>query len=53
MIGSYNEYFSYTDEDIDAYLDFAEKEGYANVILAGHSLGANADIILEYLKKNE
>lgn len=41
IIGSYNEYFSYTDEDIDAYLDFAEHEGYVNMILAGHSLGAN------------
>ena len=41
VIGSYNEYFAYTDDDIDAYLDFAEKEGYSNVILAGHSLGAN------------
>ena len=40
LIGSWNERFSYTDEDIDAYLDFAEKN-YRNVILAGHSLGAN------------
>ena len=47
VIGSYNEYFSYTDEDIDAYLDFAQSEGYKNVILAGHSLGANK--VIHYL----
>ncbi len=40
-IGSWNERFSYTDEDIDAYLCFAEEEGYEHIILAGHSLGAN------------
>ena len=50
IIGSYNEYFSYTDEDIDAYLDFAEKEGYANVILAGYSLGANK--VIYYLSRH-
>ena len=49
-IGSYNEYFSYTDEDIDAYLDFAEHEGYTNVILAGHSLGANK--VIYYLSRH-
>ena len=32
VIGSYNEYFSYTDEDIDAYLDFAEGEGYSDLM---------------------
>ena len=41
LIGSWNERFSYTDEDIEAYLDFAEREGYRHIILAGHSLGAN------------
>ena len=50
IIGSYNEYFSYTDEDIDAYLDFAEHEGYKNVILAGHSLGANK--VIYYLSRH-
>ena len=37
----WNERFCYTDEDIDAYINFAESEGYKNIILAGHSLGAN------------
>ena len=41
LIGSWNERFSYTDEDIDAYLTFAEEEGYKHIIFAGHSLGAN------------
>ena len=46
IIGSWNERFSYTDEDIAAYLDFAAKN-YKHVILAGHSLGANK--IIHYL----
>ena len=50
VIGSYNEYFVYTDEDIDAYLDFTEKEGYSNVILTGHSLGANK--VIYYLSRH-
>ncbi|MBR1645641.1 MAG: hypothetical protein IJ685_02570 [Selenomonadaceae bacterium] len=33
LVGSWNERFSYTDEDIDAYLDFAAKN-YRHVILA-------------------
>ena len=50
IIGSYNEYFSYTDEDIEAYLDFAERENYRNIILAGHSLGANK--VIYYLSRH-
>ena len=49
LIGSWNERFSYTDEDIDAYLDFATKN-YRNVILAGHSLGANK--VIYYLARH-
>ena len=49
IIGSWNERFSYTEEDIDAYLDYAAKN-YKNVILAGHSLGANK--VIYYLSKN-
>lgn len=40
ICGSWNERFSYTDDDISAYLKFAA-ENYKHVILAGHSLGAN------------
>lgn len=47
IIGSWNERFSYVDEDIESYLDFAEKCGYKRVILAGHSLGANK--VINYL----
>ena len=50
LIGSWNERFSYTDEDIQAYLLFAEQEGYKNIILAGHSLGANK--VIYYLSRN-
>ncbi len=49
IIGSWNERFSYTDEDIDAYLDYATKN-YRHVILAGHSLGANK--VICYLSKH-
>ncbi len=50
IIGSWNERFFYTDDDIDAYLRFAESEGYARVILAGHSLGANK--VIYYLSRH-
>ncbi|MEE5994114.1 MAG: alpha/beta fold hydrolase [Oscillospiraceae bacterium] len=50
MIGSWNERFSYTDEDIQAYLDFAERQGYKHIILAGHSLGANK--VIYYLSRH-
>ncbi|MBQ6518796.1 MAG: DUF1749 domain-containing protein [Anaerolineaceae bacterium] len=50
LIGSWNERFSYTDEDIEAYLSFAESEGYKHIILAGHSLGANK--VIYYLSRN-
>lgn len=50
IIGSWNERFSYTDEDIDAYLTFVEEEGYKHIILAGHSLGANK--VIYYLSKH-
>lgn len=49
-IGSWNERFSYTDEDIDAYLNFVEEEGYKHIILAGHSLGANK--VIYYLSRH-
>lgn len=49
IIGSWNERFSYTDEDIDAYLDYAAKN-YKHVILAGHSLGANK--VIYYLSRH-
>ena len=50
IIGSYNEDFKNTDEDIQAYLDFAEKKGYKHIYLAGHSLGANK--VIYYLSRN-
>ena len=50
IIGSWNERFSYADEDIGAYLDYAESAGYKHIILAGHSLGANK--VIYYLSHN-
>ena len=50
IIGSWNEDFNHTDEDIEAYLNFAEKKGYEHIILAGHSLGANK--VIYYLSHN-
>ena len=41
IIGSWNERFTLADEDVASYLDYAEKQGYKHIILAGHSLGAN------------
>ena len=49
-IGSWNERFSYTDEDLDAYITFAQQEGYQHIILGGHSLGANK--VIYYLSRN-
>ena len=50
IIGSWNERFSLTDEDIEAYLDYAEEQGYKRIILAGHSLGANK--VIYYLSRH-
>ncbi|MDO5296778.1 MAG: alpha/beta hydrolase [bacterium] len=50
LIGSFNERFQYTDEDIAAYLDYAEKRGYKHIYLAGHSLGANK--VIYYLSRH-
>lgn len=50
IIGSWNEDFHNTDEDIEAYLNYAYEKGYRNVILAGHSLGANK--VIYYLARH-
>ena len=50
LIGSWNERFEYTDEDISAYLDWAEEQGYRHIYLAGHSLGANK--VIYYLSRH-
>ena len=49
-IGSWNERFVLTDEDIEAYLDDAVKRGYKHILLAGHSLGANK--VIYYLSRH-
>ena len=50
LIGSWNERFSYTNEDIEAYLTWAQQAGYRHIILAGHSLGANK--VIYYLSRH-
>ncbi len=50
IIGSFKEDFHDTDEDIAAYLDYAEQAGYKHIILAGHSLGANK--MIYYLSRH-
>lgn len=47
IIGSYNECFDDICDDINAYVNTAKASGYENIILAGHSLGANK--LIHYL----
>lgn len=47
IIGSYNECFDDICDDINAYVDLAQANGYDHIILAGHSLGANK--VIHYL----
>ena len=47
VIGSFNEDFANIDQDVDAYVQWAGAEGYARVVLAGHSLGVNK--VVHYL----
>lgn len=51
LIGSWNERFAYTDEDIDAYLTWAKRAGYKHIYLGGHSLGANK--VVYYLSRHK
>lgn len=50
LIGSWNEDFNHTEDDIEAYINFAADNGYRHIILAGHSLGANK--IIYYLSRH-
>lgn len=47
IIGSFNEDFNKADDDIEAYLNYAQAHHYKHVVLAGHSLGANK--VIHYL----
>ena len=48
--GSFNEDFNNTEDDIEAYINYAEKNNYKHIYLAGHSIGANK--VIYYLSKN-
>lgn len=50
IVGSWNEDFRNTDEDIEGYLAYAQQHGYQHIILAGHSLGANK--VIYYLSRH-
>lgn len=50
VIGSWNERFALAEEDVAAYIDYAEKKGYRHIILGGHSLGANK--VIYYLARH-
>lgn len=45
--GTFNDDFSMVYEDVDAYVQYANNQGFQNIILAGHSLGSNK--IIHYL----
>lgn len=48
-IGSWNERFADAEDDVAAYIDHAERQGYQHIYLAGHSLGANK--VIYYLSR--
>ena len=50
-LGSFNEDFAKTIEDVRAYVDFAASRGYRNIVLMGHSLGANK--VIYYLSQTQ
>lgn len=49
VIGSWNERFADAVDDVGAWINFAEHQGYEHVVLAGHSLGANK--VIRYLSE--
>lgn len=48
-IGSWNERFADAEDDVAAYINHAERQGYQHIYLAGHSLGANK--VIYYLSR--
>ena len=46
-IGSYNERFSYTNDDVGSYVKKVKELGYKHIYISGHSLGANK--VIHYL----
>lgn len=49
IIGSFNERFEWTNDDISSYINKAKELGYKHIYLAGHSLGANK--VIHYLSE--
>lgn len=50
VIGSWNERFANAEDDVEAYINYAQERGYKHIILAGHSLGANK--VIYYLSRH-
>ncbi len=50
VIGSWNERFADSEDDVEAYINYAQEQGYKHIILAGHSLGANK--VIYYLSRH-
>ena len=50
-IGSFNERFEWTNDDIRSYINKAKELGYKHIYLAGHSLGANK--VIHYLSETK
>lgn len=48
--GAFDEYFRDSDEDVEAYVNFATQQSYTHIILGGQSLGANK--VIHYLAKH-
>lgn len=49
VIGSQTEDFGNTEDDVRAYVNWAEQQGYEHIYLGGHSLGANK--VIRYLSQ--
>lgn len=49
IIGSFNERFEWTNDDIRSYINKAKELGYKHIYLAGHSLGANK--VIHYMSE--
>lgn len=49
LIGSWNERFADAVDDVEAWINYAQHQGYERIVLAGHSLGANK--VIRYLSE--
>lgn len=50
LIGSWNERFTFAEDDVESWVGWVERRGYRHIYLAGHSLGANK--VIRYLSQH-